>query len=110
MIVDDYAYYLLQANLQASGPGVALKIARATGVASPLVAGVYGAANLLALGALVILDPADLRAREKRASNWMKPSVQKDAIKLASSMKELYQYEGPSQGMRKDQRGVIEIV
>ena len=112
MIIDDYAYYLLQANLQSSGPGVALKIARATGMASPLIAGVYGAANLLALGALVILDPADLRGRERRAgTRWTEPATQQEAMQFAGQMKDLYQYTPQNNsGMIKDENGIIEIV
>jgi hypothetical protein len=113
MIVDDYAYYLMQANLESSGPGVALKVARATGIASPLIAGAYLAANVLALGALVVLDPADLRERERKAkdrSTWMDRSTQADAVELFNQVKEIYQYSGPSSGMVKDERGVIDII
>jgi hypothetical protein len=113
MIVDDYAYYLMQANLESSGPGVALKVARTTGIASPLIAGAYLAANVLTLGALVVFDPADLRERDRKAkdrSTWMQRSTQADAVDLFNQVKEIYQYSGPSSGMVKDERGVIDIV
>lgn len=104
--IDDYGLYLLKANVDLAGPGIAAKIARAGGLASGPVAGVYLAANVLALGALVAFDPSGMRQRGPTASR---------VIEAATLMEKAYSEwtessSNKSTGMIKDQRGVIEVV
>lgn len=106
MIVDDYAGYLLEANIQAGTKGFPGLLGR-IGLSQPAGVAILAAANVIALTALVIFDPADLRSRESRSGRpasqrLQDPEVQELVAELRDGINQ--------QGMVKNAEGLIEIV
>ena len=110
--IDDYAIYLLRANVDLAGPGAAAKVARAAALPSGPVAAVYVAANVLALGALVAFDPSGLRERGPSALGTADMITAASIIgpQLQRAYSDLNLASQGAEGIVKDERGVIEIV
>jgi len=106
MIVDDYAGYLLEANLKAGTKGLPGLLGR-IGLSQPAGVAMLAAANAIALTALVVFDPADLRSRETRSGRpasqrLQDPEVQEFVAELRAGINQ--------EGMVKNAEGFIEIV
>ncbi len=111
--IDDYGIYLLRANVDLAGPAIAVKTARAAGLAGGPVTAVYLAANVLALGALVINDPANLRDSDStpfRGQDLQSILTSDEFQQLALDLRQARDLMDPPEGIVLNEEGFIEVV
>lgn len=113
--IDDYVIALTRANFY--GPASTLSLrqyAVRAGLSNPYTGMMLVSANLIALTALVALDPAGLRSKGKRPGLIEeiknKPQLQAEIMDVAQHVKEFIGWKPTQQALVKDDEGFIEVV
>tara|TARA_Y100001951_G_C11291963_1_gene272783 strand:- start:231 stop:599 length:369 start_codon:yes stop_codon:yes gene_type:complete len=114
--VDDYSIALWNANVKLGTKGIPGLLGR-VGISHPVSIGILAASNAIALGALVITDPANLRDQsavpfrgQEMKSIIVSDEFQELATTLASNLRQGRDLMDPPEGIMLNDEGFIEVV